>query len=83
MSGSRRPLRAIAVVALALAGSLLGAVVGLVLPGFTYAVLTGQGLGPGLNKLAMLIGLWLGLVGGIWFGIHITSRQPNREVRGG
>jgi hypothetical protein len=52
--------------------ALLGALVGMVAPSFLFAVLTGQPNPFGI--IGMLAGMWLGLAGGIWFGVRTTRR---------
>lgn len=56
--------RAVAVVALALLGAFLGMVTGSL--AFAWS--------PEISVVAMLAGMWVGLAGGIWFGVAMTSR---------
>ena len=55
--------------------AILGAFLGMLMPSFLFTVATGR---PSpLGVVAMFVGLWLGLAGGIWFGVRVTGRTSH------
>jgi uncharacterized RDD family membrane protein YckC len=62
-------LRGLTIVALGLAGAVGGFAVPVLLPVILFDVQA-----PDLG-LGWLVPIWLGLAGGIWFGVRITSRN--------
>ena len=61
--------RGLAIVALAI----FGALVGMFMPAFLWAVATGAD--SPFGGVGLLVGAWLGLVAGIWVGVKVTVRR--------